>query len=463
MKIRQAVQFISGMGLILAAHVVIGAEPVLERATMARLAALRGGETQLVDNFPSGPTGLASVRFRRAEVYANDAHIYVVTAAGTTEVPRSDRIFLRGYSDDRSVRVAMSLNADGSFADGNGSSPEGSYSLRAQLDAAGGYRFSARTLKDALPPGYRYEYRCSNGDALTNPEYSVDRMLRNVTAAPGPAVSASSPLPYSLAVVAIDTDKLFMSQLFSDNAANATVWIAKMFNTMNTMYEPDLDVRLVQGTTFLRIGADPYGSANHVPVDTADVDVFATYWRTNYPGVKRAFAALLSGRGPCSSCGANCISCSSSGRAWINQYCKSGSDFQGHVVGSYSVEQVFSNLLVDPDADISARLTGHELGHNFGADHTHCTDKNSGLAPVATNTIDQCYNGEAGLGCYAGGQQCPAGGNGTIMSYCNVGACQTDNLLQFNGTQISATLAPNIAAETPACLLADRVFANGFN
>jgi hypothetical protein len=49
------------------------------------------------------------------------------------------------------------------------------------------------------------------------------------------------------------------------------------------------------------------------------------------------------------------------------------------------------------------------------------------------------------------------------MSYCNVGACQTDNLLQFNGTQIGATLAPNIAAQTPSCLLSDRIFANGFN
>ena len=51
-----------------------------------------------------------------------------------------------------------------------------------------------------------------------------------------------------------------------------------------------------------------------------------------------------------------------------------------------------------------------------------------------------------------------------VMSYCNDGAaCATDNQLQFNNTQISATLAPNIAAATPACLLTDRIFGNGFN
>jgi len=41
------------------------------------------------------------------------------------------------------------------------------------------------------------------------------------------------------------------------------------------------------------------------------------------------------------------------------------------------------------------------------------------------------------------------------MSYCNLGACANDNLLQFNDTQISTTLAPKIAAATPACLLTD--------
>ena len=49
------------------------------------------------------------------------------------------------------------------------------------------------------------------------------------------------------------------------------------------------------------------------------------------------------------------------------------------------------------------------------------------------------------------------------MSYCNISGCGTDNLLQFNGTQISATLAPNITAQTPACLLTDQIFGNGFN
>lgn len=449
--------------MVAAAAPLQAAGQEFDRASIARLAALRGPAVQVLEGFPAGPTGTATVAFRRVDVYAEGARIYQVTDAGTTPVPRSDRIFLRGYSADRGVRIALSLHADGTFADGNGSGPEGAFAIRAQVDAAGIHRFSAIRLEDVPPPGYRYEYRCGNDDLQSpNPTYPAEdsRLERSPATL---AATGSSPSPYLLAVVAIDTDSLFMSELFVDSTTNAANWIAKLFNTMNTMYEADLGVQLVQGTTFLRIGSDPYGAANHVPVDTADIDVFAGYWKTNYAGVQRAFATLLSGRGPCNSCGQNCISCSSSGRAWINQYCKAGTvDQQGHTVGSYSVEQVFSNILVDPNGDISSRLVGHELGHNFGADHTHCTDKTTAQTPVASNTIDQCYSGESSRGCYAGANSCPAGGAGTIMSYCNISGCGTTNLLQFDTTQADITLSPKITAAAPACLLTDRVFLGAF-
>lgn len=446
-----------------AAATAVAAERSVDRADMARLAALHDAKTQVLDAFPAGPTTSASITFQRAQIYANDAHIFVVTENGKSEVPRSDRIFLRGYSTDRRVRIAMTLNADGTFADGNGSGSEGAFALKASRDAEGIHHFTALLLKDAKPPGLKGEYRCSNDDVQSPiPEFPLDLVSSIPPARSAPAVSASAPSPYGLAVVAIDTDSLFMSLLFTNNAANATTWIAKLFNTMNTMYETDLDVQLVQGTTFLRVGTDPYGTANTVPVDTADVDVFASYWKTNYSGVKRAFATLLSGRGPCSSCGTNCITCNAFGLAWVNQYCQTGTvNGMGHTVGSYSVEQLYGNILLDPNADDAARLVGHELGHNFGADHTHCTDKSTGQFAVATNTIDQCANFESTRGCYAGALSCPAGGSGTIMSYCNNAGCG-DNLLQFNDKQISVTIAPKVTTATPVCLLTDQIFVDQF-
>ena len=275
----------------------------LPRGGKSRLMDFRRPRTQHRDPLPTGRD------LRAGCAYLSRG------AAGQKELPRSNRTFLRGYANDGSARVAMSLNADGSFADGNGSGPDGSFVLHARIDAAGTHRFTAQALEDALPPGYKYDFRCGNeGQSMLfhNPE---DLMSRGASSGNSPAVVASSPSTFSVATVAVDTDKLFMSQLFSNNTTNAANWIAKMFNTMNTMYEPDLNVVLAQGTTFLRVGSDPYSNITVIPADRTDLDKFGTYWNAHYGSVKRAFATLLSGRGPCSSCGTGCVSCSASGIA----------------------------------------------------------------------------------------------------------------------------------------------------
>lgn len=460
------VRRIGAMLLLALLQTALGADLELDKATTGRLSGLSPGAKLTINGFPVGAAGNATIRMQREQIYALDARIYLITAKGKQEVPRSDRIFLRGYSDDGRSRVALSLNPDGSFADGNGTGPNGSFVLHVKSDAAGKHWLNAQSLEDSLPAGYKYDFHCGN-EGASMLVHNPDALLhKNVVKSPEPAAMAAAAMHY--AVVAVDTDSLFMSALFSNNTTTATNWIGKMFNTMNTMYENDLSVQLVQGTTFLRVGTDPYGAASNVPADGTDLNVFGGYWKTNYASVGRSFATLLSGRGPCNSCGTGCTSCSASGIAWLDQYCQKGFANGGNTVGSYSVVQVFSSLTIDPNGTIAARLTGHELGHNFGADHTHCTDKTTGNFPVATNTIDTCYNGEGATHttngqCYDGSTlTCPAGGAGTIMSYCNIGACSgTQNLLQFNGTQITKTLTPNINAAAASCFN-DVIFRDGF-
>ena len=108
--------------LFACAQLATAVERVVDRSTLHRLATLPHGTMQTLDAFPVSPTNTATVRFERVQIYSDDAHLYVMTADGRKEVPRSNRIFLRGYSDDGTARVAMSLNPDLSFAEGNGSS-----------------------------------------------------------------------------------------------------------------------------------------------------------------------------------------------------------------------------------------------------------------------------------------------------------------------------------------------------
>ena len=436
------------------------------RATFGRLAALPPEHALIMTGFPVGPSRSATVRFERVEIYAPGTHLYVIGSAGKQEIPRSNLIFLRGYSDDGSVRVALALDPDGTFDSGSGEGPDGSFVLRSAVTVSGAVGLAAKSLESATPAGVNLNFTCGNEFENLDAR-GLNKLLSRATSPNAVVATAAASHVLRLATVAVDTDSAFMSNLFGNSTANATNWIAKMFNAMNTMYERDLLINLTQGTTILRNNAatDPYASGGAYPVinfpaDGVDLSNFGDNWAANETGVSRTFATLLSGKGPCPS------GCSASGIAWVGSYCQTAS-----ANGSYSVVMLFSNLSFDPNAAIAARLDGHELGHNFGANHTHCTDLSTGNSPVATNTIDQCYNGESGNGCYAGATSCPSSGPGapagTIMSYCNIKGCGGgQNVLQFHPTQINDVLLPDISstvANQPGCLNAsDDIFYDGF-
>jgi hypothetical protein len=436
-----------------AAH-TFAASVAVDHATLNKLAALKPGEEQRIAQFPIGGSAFAPVRLHTTQIYSSDAKIVVVSAQGIQELPRSQRIFLQGVSDDGATHVGLSLNSDGTFADGAGRTLDGAFVLNGKADATGSVTLTAQSVESALPPGFSFNFKCGNEEVALTSSTSTDvasQLQRATKAAATPAATAAT-LRY--ATIAVDTDSKFMSSLFSNNTTTATSWIASMFNTMNTMYESDLQVHLLIGKTILRTSSagDPYASFTSAASSSSDLNVFATYWQNNESGVPRSFATLLSGAIPGS---AN--SCSAAGIASIDAYCSTSR--------GYNLTKVCASINIDPHGAFNAVIVGHEIGHNFGADHTHCTSAANGNAPVSTGTIDQCYNGEASRGCYGGAQVCPAGGKGTIMSYCNVGACAgTQNLLQFAPTQISDVLLPDIAQNTPSCLstVADDIFMNSF-
>lgn len=420
---------------------------VIDSAGLSHLATLKRGTPSEVREFPGGPGILTSITFERFDVYAPDARIFVVDAGGKREIPRSARIHLRGYSKDGSTRLGLSFDPDFRTPPyGAGSGPNGAFELRSER-VGEGWRLHAIPATDSLPAGVKADFP-ANEDSLPNP-YASSGLLDHLFRVQSPLGTLRN------AVVAVDTDTTFMSKRFAGNTTDATDWIADLFAQMNVMYQRDLDVNLQQGTTFLRTASDPFANSDPV-ANSAMLNEFGNYWSANYSSgsgaISRSFAMLLSGN----SSNPN----GASGIAWINSYCQTAGNG-----GSYSTNQIFTNAAVA--VSFSASIVGHELGHNFGAAHTHCTNASSGAYPTGSNTIDLCST--AGTGCYTGATSCPSTGpgapRGSIMSYCNQlnnGACG-QNVQIFHPTQITA-LRARIAANTPSCLSLDNdtIFISGF-
>lgn len=422
----------------------------LQAAQRDALATGAVGARVAIDGFPDGRGRTATIVLRRIDVYAPNARIIAIDANGEHALPRSKRSEWIGYDASGATRVQLGFDPGLRNIAGTGSSPAGAFAIRATPDGRG---FAVVPAEDALPAGVQPQV-IPGDDAVPGIAPLSQPLSLNIA----PTQPAGA---LRIANVAVDVDRELLVNRFGGTSASntnaATAWIADLFATMNVMYERDLSVTLQQGTTIFRTGATPYAIAANTAADNPDLNNFGTYWQNNHAGVQRDFAMLLSGQMTSGN--------QASGIAWINAYCRTQ-----NTGGSYSVNKVFTNSNIS--VDLSARLVGHELGHNFGAAHTHCTNATSGAYAASSNTIDKCVSGASmsNGACYSGATSCPASGpgapNGTIMSYCNTISCGADhqNVLQFHPAQVAA-LSVLIANNTPSCLSLDTdlIFRDGFD
>ncbi len=428
---------------------------------------VRTGERVRIAGWPVAPGTRRDVVIVRHEIYAPGARVLRVDAGGTHEVPRSRLVFFWGsVADDPSsgiyvaadpvtgtveslIRTAAGgqhqlrplvpgkaglhlLATPEAFLAGQGSHPKPAWSCGE--DQLGGASAAAHSAAAAIAHGSP-----AAGLGPRSPLPSLPAPAE--PAAPLPAVAEiSGPITasagFNLATVAIDTDHEFMSQKFSDDTTAAANYIASLFAQINVMYERDLQVQLLVGTTILRTAsvADPYtqqpsGGAASV----AELTEFSSYWAANEGGVTRTVASMLSGKSP--------SPYSASGIARVGSLCD-------HVYG-YNFSLVF---LIDYLAG-DALIVGHEIGHNFGSVHTHC------YSPP----IDECFNLEAG--CYSGPEVCPAPTTingvanvyGTIMGYCHLlNGCETD--MVFHPRTV-AVIDPYISGALGVCMTQGNVAA----
>lgn len=380
------------------------------------------------------------VNLRRIQIYAADAKVLQALPNGAyRELPKSDRSFFVSTPDVTATRMYLSISADGSDFEGAVFAADGMYSFNGTIEN-GEFRLSSSEKAD---PAHQ-PFACGANRDLQAPsaeDHEVD--LLNPLAGLNRQKGA-----LHQAVLAFDTDYELINGKFGNQTTDATNYVASLVAAMSTFYERDLNVKLLQGMTILRTDVnDPYSQTS----TSGQLNEVGAVWRDNFPSVNRAFVMLLSGKSP----GTN----SASGIAWIigsGNYCTSKGSAGAQVFGHYSATQVFRNNGIGIASHAS--IVGHELGHNFGAFHTHCSDKLTGAGEVATNTIDQCYNADDG--CYSGPVSCPTDNSvtlkGSIMSYCNFnapsGAGCGQVLTEFHPahqTRLNARIATNV---TNGCL-----------
>jgi hypothetical protein len=185
--------------------------------------------------------------------------------------------------------------------------------------------------------------------------------------------------------VAVDSDYEF-TQLFGGSSSAASAYVATLFGAINAIYQRDLGTTLL--VSYVRVwptDTDPWTQSSLEPL----LYQFENYWETNMTAVPRQTAHLLSGKQL------------GGGIAFLYALC----GYQPGYGVSANIRGTFPTPLVPGSGNWDVIVVAHEIGHNFGSPHTHCYNP----------PIDTCYSGE----CYVGPVALPAGGLGTLMSYCH--------------------------------------------
>ncbi len=109
----------------------------LAPSQVQQLAALKVGDNLVIGGFPDGYGGTTNLRFERIDIYAPNARVIVIDAAGEHDVPRSSRSHLIGSNASGDVRASLSYDAGFTHASGVGSNPSGAFAVSASSDASG--------------------------------------------------------------------------------------------------------------------------------------------------------------------------------------------------------------------------------------------------------------------------------------------------------------------------------------
>ncbi|NUQ52255.1 MAG: hypothetical protein HUU19_06105 [Phycisphaerales bacterium] len=378
----------------------------------AALEALRDLPRIDVNDFvlPDGTT--TSAHLVRVDPFAPGAQ--VVVASGNRQAPLdlSDMVILSGTIDaDPDARVFVSFSAAGVHG--------------VILDQSGDAIISSGPLgKDLLPVIYQMKDLPKDAinwiDKPCGLDRLVDKRKPQVTTNADTTVDRAGPC--RLADIAVETDWEYTANIFGGNTAASAAYAVTLMAADSEIYQRDVHTRL--RVSFLRVWSD----AND-PYTTTDnyerIFEFQDYWNANMTHIQRHAAHFLAG-----------VLGSTGGVAYYPGLCQAGYDYG---LSSY-LSGYFPYPLVDHNGqNWDLMVTAHEIGHNFGAPHTHDVG------------IDGCGNGD-----------CSHASEGTIMSYCHTCSGGMSNIvMNLHNVIINNHILPYLANDAPCNTLDDGVEITG--
>lgn len=388
-----------------------------------RVLARSGGG--VLEEVPLGPFESVALRVYPMDPFDGAARIDVVGRDAISKLSPRVLDVSSNVASDAGARVD-GIYLSGSIIDAMGHPVEGTHAFLAQT-AAGTFGYVERpegvTIISSGPfgadlPTVSYNVSALPEGAMAPPSWTCSTIesdeahdFREALAVAGDGGIAGTPECRQIRV-AYDTDTEFL-QRFAGSQDAAAGYVATLASALTSIFARDINARL--SVSYMRFwsGNDPWSAAT----TGTQLTQFKSVWDATMIPVQRDLAHLLSAR-PLGG-----------GVAYLPGLCSTGQQ-AGSGAAAYGVsanlDGFFPTPLVDNDAqNWDIFVVAHELGHNFGAPHTH-----DYMPPLD--------------GCGLSPQDCTAaiGDEGTIMSYCHLCAGGMTNIrLRFHPANISTMLA----------------------
>lgn len=274
--------------------------------------------------------------------------------------------------------------------------------------------------EDLLASGPLHPFNCLTGGVPDRPRCAA-----------GSPVAAKPPSSRLLELeVAVEADNLFFANA-GNSVPSVLAYIATLYGMVSAQYEDEVGVTLSLNWVKLWTSHDPYnvGGNAYILMDTA-----RAYWKIHYADVKRDVAHVMTS-----------IGYGGGGFAYYS-LCDNDQSFgvsspqTGHSYPTYSFTY-------------DAYIVAHEIGHNFGAPHSHDCWWNPPLDTCWTKDDPNLSLGDA---CYSK-PITPRPNAGSIMSYCASANYRLSNN-DFSKYRSEMKFTPRVAAfmrstaESASCL-----------